>query len=140
MAYLLFHYFPTQTVIYKFLKLLHVIKTLFLSSITDPSSSDTPKEGSEKEGSKQSSNSSSTSSRDGKEKKGGHSSRERKRERRRRKHSSPVPKLRRKTSKIGNAAEHYVQSILLSYFQAFDQNNTGLITPDDFWNVSIIMD
>lgn len=64
------------------------------------------------------------------------SSGQKRREKRRKKKSSSVPKLRRRSSsKIGNVAEQYLQKILLSYFQAMDPFNTGLIYAENFFQV-----
>ncbi len=107
---------------------LRVISHTAINSSIDTVTSDTANEPSEKEDTRGRSPSSRARSKN-------QTNHTRRRERRKKKHSSPAPQLRKKTSKVGNAAEHYLQSILLSYFQAFDQNNIGLVSHDDFWNV-----
>lgn len=101
------------------------LQSLHLNS-TDASSSDTAKNPDSKKSSRSSS----------REEMSEDSKTRRRKERRKKKHTTSVPKLRRKTSKIGNAAKHYLQTILMSYFQAFDPTSVGLCTQDDFWNVN----
>lgn len=54
-----------------------------------------------------------------------------------RKSRGGAPKLRRRSSKADTQrAEQYLTAIFLSYFQTFDQENSGLLPAEIFWKVN----